>query len=79
MNTQSRLKLAVLAASTLLVTQLHAEPSGKGNGETPNGVPFKHLQEQIDQNKADLDALAASTRLIFPLFFGAACPIKEAW
>ena len=61
MNTQSRLKLAALAASTLFVTQLHAEPSGKGNGETPNGVPFKHLQEQIDQNKTDLDALAAST------------------
>lgn len=61
MNSQSRLKLAILAASTLLVTQLHAEPSGKGNGETPNGVPFKHLQEQIEQNKAELDALAAST------------------
>ncbi|MFY8273072.1 hypothetical protein AAEU32_02960 [Pseudoalteromonas sp. SSDWG2] len=35
--------------------------NNNGNGSTPNGQPFKHLQEQIDQLNADLDELAQST------------------
>lgn len=64
MKNQAMLSLLLslfFGVTVIISVQLQAAPGNNGNGSTPNGQPFKHLQEQIDQTNADLDALAAST------------------
>ncbi|KKD61953.1 hypothetical protein RN22_03360 [Grimontia sp. AD028] len=49
-------QLAIAALIATLPIAVHAG-NGKGNGETPNGQPFQHLQSQISDLQSQIDTL----------------------